>query len=132
MSESNGFITRDAALRPFKRRFAVVEIPDWGKFRIRSLTEGERSAFEATCRDKKGNLSANRLLDLKCRMIVLAVVDGEGNTIFTNSDIDQLRQQDSRDTNALVEGIQKHWGVSDEDFGELIKNSDATPGAASR
>jgi hypothetical protein len=122
MSEGNGYATREAFLRPLARRFRDFELPSLGKIRIRSLTELERSKFEASCRDKKGNLSNNRLLDVKCRMIVLCVVDGEGNPILTNNDIDQLRQQDSRVTNKLFDEIQDHCGISDEDLGDLEKN----------
>lgn len=98
---------------------------------MRSLSELERSRFEASCRDKKGQVAPTKLLDMKCRMIVLAAVDGEGNQIFTNSDVDQLRQQDSKFTNALVDEIQKHWGVTDDDLEDLEKNCEPTAGVAS-
>jgi hypothetical protein len=132
VSEGNGFATRDSILRPLVRRFKVVEVADWGKFRIRSLTELERSRFEASCRDKRGNLSVNKMVDLKCRMIVMCVVDADGNQLLANGDIDQLRQQDSKATNALVEAIQSHCGFSDEDLEDLEKNSEATAAAASQ
>lgn len=122
VSEGNGYVTRDAFLRPLVRRFKDFEVPELGKVRIRSLTELERSKFEASCRDKKGNLAPNKLLDLKCRMIVLCVVDGDGNQILANNDIEQLRQQDSRVTNKLVDEIQAHCGFSDEDLEDLEKN----------
>lgn len=123
MSEGNGFATRDQILSPAKRRFSVVDVPEWGKFRIRSLTELERSRFEQTLRDKNGQLSNNKMLDLKCRLIVLCTVDGEGNQLLTNSDIETLRNQDSRFTNQLVEAIQEHCGVSSADMEDLEKNS---------
>lgn len=131
MSEGNGFITRDAILAPAKRRFAEVAIRSWGKFRIRSLTELERSRFEASIRDKRGQVIADKMVDLKCRLIVLAVVDNEGNQLLTNSDIEQLRQQDSKLTNELVDFIQKHCGISDVDLEDLEKNSEPTSVAAS-
>ena len=122
MSEGNGFVTRDLFLRPLVRRFKEIEIPDFGKVRIRSLTELERSQFEASIRDKKGQVSNSKLVDLKCRLIVLAVVDGEGNQILQNSDIAELRKQDARVTNALVDAIQSHVGITDSDLEELEKN----------
>lgn len=122
MGESNGYITRDEILGPCKRRFADVAVPGWGKFRIRSLTELERSRFEATCLDKSGQLSANKLQDVKCRLIVLAVVDQNGDQLLTNSDIENLRQQDSRNTNVLVDEIRRHCSMNEVDFEELTKN----------
>jgi hypothetical protein len=132
MSEGNGFITREAILAPAKRRFAEIAIRNWGKFRIRSLTELERSRFESSIRDKRGQVIADKMVDLKCRLIVLAVVDHEGNQLLTNQDIEQLRQQDSKLTNELVDFIQRHCGISDVDLEDLEKNSEPTPVAASR
>jgi hypothetical protein len=131
MSEANGFVTRDMLLRPLVRRFKTVEVPEWGKFRIRSLTELERSKFEASIRDKKGQVSNTKLIDLKCRLIVLCVVDGDGNQLLQNSDIDTLRNQDSKATNTLVDAIQSHCGITDDDMGDLEKNCEATDGGSS-
>lgn len=131
MSETNGFATRDTILQPLKRRFTDVTIPEWGKFRIRSLTELERSRFEASIRDKKGQVNNTKLIDLKCRLIVLCVVDDAGDPLLTNSDIDVLRNQDSQATNLLVDAIQGHCGITETDLGELEKNSEATPAASS-
>ena len=114
--------TREMLLAAPKRRFTEVTIPDWGTFRLRSLTELERSRFEASIRDKTGKVSNNKLIDLKCRMIVLCVVDANGDPILGNGDIDQLRNQDSRNTNLLVEAIQRHCGISDTDLEDLEKN----------
>jgi hypothetical protein len=132
MSEGNGFVTRENALQQAKRRFAVVEIPDWGKFRLRSLTELERSRFENSMRDKRGQVSSGRLVDMKFRMIVLGCVDAEGNQLFRDSDIGELKNQDSKNTNALVEEIQKHWGMSDTDVEDLEKNYEPTAGDSSQ
>lgn len=115
-------INRDGILQPLKRRFKEVDVPDWGRFRIRSLTELERSTYESTARDKHGNVDNSKLINLKCRLIVLCVVDAEGNQILTNKDIDVLRNQDSRVTNALVDAIQEHCGISKADMEELEKN----------
>lgn len=111
------------ALRgPAKRRFATVSIEGLGNVRIRSLTELERSRLEASMRDKRGNLNTTKQVEIKCRVIVAAVVDEEGNQVFTNSDIAQLGQQDSKITNELVEAIQAHCGWSDDDLEDLEKN----------
>lgn len=131
MTDADGLATRDILLRAPVRRFKLVDIPGWGKFRVRSLTELERSRFEASIRDKNGNVSPTKLIDLKCRLIVLCVVDADGNQLLTNGDIDQLRQQDSRYTNQLVTEIQSHCGISDEDMGDLEKNCEATTAGSS-
>jgi len=114
--------TRDTLLAAPKRRFAEVEIAGWGKVRIRSLSELERSRIETSMLDKKGQIASNRLVDIKCRWIVAAVVDENGNTLLTNGDIPQLQQQDSSCTDALMDAIKEHCGLSDNDLKELEKN----------
>ena len=128
MSEANGFVTRDAFLQPKQRRFHVVDVPGMGKIRIRSINELERSRYEATALDKKGNISSSKLVDMKCRLIVLAVVDGDGNQLFSNSDIGELQKLDSKITNTIVEAIRSHCGISDEDFDELEKKTETSGG----
>lgn len=132
MSDGNEFVTRDMLLRPHPRRFTVVDVPGWGRVRIRSLTELERSRFEASIRDKNGQVSNTKLVDLKCRLIVLCVVDGDGNQILTNADIDVLRNQDARVTNALVDAIQGHCGITSDDIEDMEKNLGATAAGDSR
>jgi len=132
MSESNGFATRELLTQRTPRRFTAVPIDGWGTVRIRSLTELERSRFEATIRDKTGQVSSVRMIDLKCRLIVLCVVDAEGNQILQDADITSLREQDSKLTNQLVEAIQSHCGYSDADLGDLEKNLGQTPAASSQ
>lgn len=122
MSDSPAIATRDILTNPVKRRFAVVDTPGWGGVRIRSLTELERSQFESVPLGKDGALDPRKLVDQKCRLIVLCVVDENGDQILTNKDIEALRQQDSLTTNALVDGIKKHCGFTEADFQELIKN----------
>ncbi len=104
------------------RRFATVPIEGVGKVRFRSLTELERSRMEASIRDKRGQVSGSKMLDLKCRMIVETVVDDNGNPVYSNSDIERIRQQDSKITNAIAEAAQAHVGISDEDLEDLEKN----------
>lgn len=132
MSEGNGYINRDAILQRKPRRYRDVEVDGWGKFRIRSITEAERSRFEASIRDKNGQVSSSKMVDLKSRLIVLCVVDANGDPLLQNSDIAVLREQDSRFTNELVEAIQAHCGYSTTDLEDLEKNSAATSGASSQ
>lgn len=111
-----------ALLGQVVRRFATVQIEGLGSVRLRSLTELERSRIEASIRDKKGQVSSAKMLDLKCRLIVETVVDAQGNQVFKNSDIEKIRQQDSKVTNALSDAINAHVGITDEDLEDIEKN----------
>ncbi len=125
MSEGNGLFDPKSLLGPVKRRFEIVPT-DVGNVRIQSFTELQRSRIEASTKDKNGNSNANKALDLKCRLVVEAVVDADDRQVYTNSDIERLRQQDSRVINQLADAILKHCGFSDTDVEELEKNCAAT------
>lgn len=118
---SDALFNKDALLGAPKRRFATIEIADLGKVRIRSLTEGERSRIEASMMGKGGEINSNKLADLKCRMIVECVVDDDGNQVYTNTDIDRLRQQDCKVTNDISNAIEAHCGFSKADLENLEK-----------
>lgn len=121
MSEENGFAPRDVLLGRFVRRFKEVGTR-LGKFRIRSVNEAERSRFEASLKDKNGNLSTSKSLDVKCRAIVLGLDDGSGNQMYSNADIESIRQQDSRDIDEIAKAVFDFWGVTEGDIEELEKN----------
>lgn len=132
MSDGVKLASRDALLGRFVRRFKMFEHPRLGWFRLRSVNEAERSRLEASIKDKSGNVSASKSVDLKCRILVLGIDDGEGNQLYTNSDVQELRNQDSADIDALVEAVTDFWGMSSADFADLKKNSNETSADASR
>jgi hypothetical protein len=125
MSEGNGFATRDQFIGASPRTFRNVEVEGLGKVRIRSITELERAKMEAPNYTKKGTINLDKLGDARCRLIVAAVVDGEGNPILTNNDVQFLRNKDSKIINQLAEAIGEHCGISEKDMEEIEKNSPA-------
>lgn len=128
MSETNGYVTADAFRQPQARKFRDVEVDGFGKVRIRTLTEAERARMEAPNYTKKGTVNLDKLGDARCRLIVAAVVDGDGNPLLGNQDVQYLRQQDSRVINDLAEAISVHCGISQADMEELEKNSPTRDG----
>jgi hypothetical protein len=131
MSETNGFVTREQLLAPMKRIYKEIEIEGLGKVRIRNISEAERARMEAPNYTKKGTLNLEKLGDARCRLIVAAVVDVDGNPILTNSDVQHLRANDSRIINELSEAIGEHCGISQQDMEDIEKNS-PTPAASSQ
>ena len=109
-----------------KRRFADVEIPGLGTLRIRSLTERERSEYEAGFLDSDGR--ATNLVDGKVRLIMLCVCNASGQRLFSDADKPALEAMDSIITNRLVDECRTHCGFTDEDMDVLVKNSDTTGG----
>lgn len=119
---SEVLFNKDALLGPSKRRYAVVAIANLGNVRLQSFTQGQRAKLEMSMIGKDGQLNPTKAVDFKCRMIVEAAVDDDGNQLYANSDIDHLRQQDSQIINDLCDEIEKHCGFSKADVENLEKN----------
>lgn len=131
MTMSNGFAGKDYFFAAAKRRFKEVALADGNKVRIRSLTAAEWADIDARNVDmKKGGLSAVGLRNSDLRMIVAAVVDGEGNPVFTDGDLQQLGQIDAGIVVPLVKAIKEHSGLR-QDVEDALKNLSTTADSGS-
>ena len=118
---------------PPKRRFAVVgPLPiNRMSFRIRSLSEGQLSAYEAVSVGKDGFRPAS-MQTAGRRLIALCVVDADGNRLMTDEQANKvLAGWDSADTNFLYEAINAHIGRKKDDIEALAKNSETTTDGSS-
>lgn len=105
--------TRDQLFAPAARRYATVQLPTSGlTVRIQSLTERERTAFQAAFITRTGDTNRERLLDAGRRLIVLCVVDAAGNRLLNDGDIQKLADWDAADTQFLYAECGKHTGIS--------------------
>ena len=130
MSESNGTIANRETFfsgRATSRRYAVVGVPILGKVRIQSLTELERSTYEASRLDDSGQWSRQSGASAKVKLIIACCVDDDGNCLFIESDAVKLEQIDSIVTDTLFSRCLTHCGFSDNDIEELAKNCEETP-----
>jgi hypothetical protein len=131
MSEENGLATANQLFNSVgRRRYEELTIPTSGlRVRIRSLTELELSRYQsATIASTGTGLKRSKLEDASRRLIVLCLVDGEGNPLLRDRDVARLAEWDSADTSFLYEECAKHCGINRQDVGELVKNSEETPG----
>ena len=97
--------------------------------RIRSLTEGELSAYQMeTINAKRGGFRASRLKEANARLIVLCLVDGVGNRIATNRNIPAINVWDAADSQYLYDTCVEHCGINSGDIEDLVENSDGTIG----
>lgn len=112
---------------PPKRRYKRITLPVSGHtVRIRSLTELELSRYQAAVISSSGQgVIKDRLVDANCRLLVLCLVDGEGNQMLTNKHLGQLLRWDGADTAYLYQETAKHVGVNSRDLDDLAKNSAA-------
>lgn len=124
MTNNGRLIARSAFLVPAKRRYREVTLQNGQTVRIRNLTEREKSAFEAAVLTSKGEPSRARLADLNCRLMIITLVDADGNLLLKPEDLPALQELDGAVTNALVDCIRDWCGFGKTDFEGLIKNSE--------
>lgn len=125
------YATRDDFFAATKRRFAEVTLWNGKQARIRSLTEGEWQAIDIQSWDlKKGTMTRAGVLESNARLIAAAVVDGEGNPIFTELDVPRLSAIDAALLEPLVRDIRRHCGLRG-DVEDALKNFAATEDDAS-
>lgn len=129
MTTNNGAIqyaSREMFLAPAKRRFRDVYLPVRGQWvRIRSLTEGEKEAFEASLRDKSGEVTNESAKASRRKLIVLCIVDDQGNRLLSDADVDAMSELDGTDLAYLQEECQVFCGFKKASIEELTKNSAA-------
>lgn len=123
MTEGNGF-SAQALLGATRRRYREFEVPPFGKYRIRSLTERERSQMEGDQLSKKGEFSKQKLMESRRRLIAWCLVDGDGERLIGDDQIPQLEEVDSLLTAAIYDACLDHCGFSDADIEDLAKNSE--------
>lgn len=113
------------------RRYAVVNVPNIGAVRISSLSEQERSAYESEFLAEDARPDVMQLLYAKRRLIVLCVVDAEGNRIMNEGHVEALGEVDSAATGLLFDKCREHCGFESGDVERLVKKSRQTTGSDS-
>jgi len=122
--------TKQNLLGMTKRRFTTVDVAD-SEYRIRSLTENEKSEYEAAVMTDKAEFSVAKMKRQRIRLLLLCLVDDEGNRLLDDADARMLGQVDGMVTTALFDACRKHVGFESGDIEALAKNSASSPGDSS-
>lgn len=119
-------LSREGLLQKTKRRYTEVNLPSGGVARLQSLTELERSEYNSSLLDKKGDLDREKLtygtMMLLCRMLV----DNDNKRMFLDHEHEILASIDSLDMEVLGDEARKHIGFDSEYRKDLRKKSEAT------
>jgi hypothetical protein len=101
-----------------------VTIPEWkdaeGKplvVHVRTLTADERDTFEREQLDKKPGTRR-----IRASLAAKAVVDAQGNRIFTDADIEAIGKKNGNAIDRLFAAVFELNKMSDADVKELEKN----------
>lgn len=128
---SSNFAGRDDFFAAAARRFKEVPLPGGKTARIQSITAGEWADIDARNVDmKKGGLSATGLRNSDLRLVVAAVVDADGQKVFSEADMPKLAALDAGVIVPLVKAIKEHSGLR-QDVEDTLKNLSGTDGGCS-
>lgn len=117
-------LSRDAILQAQDIQVAQVAVPEWGgSVYVRGLTGAERDTFEQRCMDSRKGRQIN-IKGLKTLLVVMSVVDAEGQKMFAPKDAEALQAKSARPIERIYKAASDLSGLTDDDVEELTKNSD--------
>ena len=101
-----------------------VEVPEWGcTVYVRNLTAQDLDSWQCETYVTKGtNVDVNRQ-NIRCRLLVRALVDEAGDRIFSNEEADLLGAKNTRVIDRLYKVAEKLNAVTPGDIEELAKTS---------
>jgi hypothetical protein len=106
-----------------------VAVPEWGgEVLVRALTGEERDAFESSQVElnKNGSPKAN-MENIRARLVVLCVINEDGERIFNRADIKLLGRKSAKALERVVNVCNELNGFSEEDVEALAEGFDGAP-----
>jgi hypothetical protein len=120
----SGYATRDGLFSTgADRRLKDVSHEKFGTFQIQSVTDLEKSRFDAAAVNSKGRLNRIAAINANARMIVMGCVQPK----FSMDDVPQIQGLDAGLVEWLAKEIRSHCGFDE----EPEKNSETTDSDAS-
>lgn len=131
-------LTRDAILATQDLLIEQVEVPEWGgSVFVRGLTGTDRDSFELGMIEQRGKKQEINLRNLRARLIVRTVVDGEdpetAKPLFKLEDVQVLGHKSAAALQRVYSVAQRLSGLSNEDVDELTASlgNDESDGSGS-
>lgn len=112
-------LTRDSILAARDFDLVEVDVPEWGgSVYLRGLSSRDRDRFEA------GLAESNDMNNLRARLVVLALVDENGNRLFGDEEAAILGEKNAVVMGRLFDEVRNISGMSDEALGIAEGNLD--------
>jgi hypothetical protein len=109
-----------AILSSTTKKIHKVEVPEWGTaVFMRTMTAGERDAWELAWLDKQGK---GGVANFRSVFLVKCLCDENGTRLFADNEVEQLAAQDSKVINRLFEIAREQNGLTSDQVDELAKN----------
>ena len=120
-------LTRDQLLTPVERKIVRVDLSELGEdchVFVQGMTAKGRSHFERQFAGKSERASERRMAEIRERLMIACVCDGEGNRLLNKDDVEALGQQAASVVELIVDACQKVCGMSSDDVETLAENSE--------
>ena len=115
-------LTREQILSAQDLGLLEVDVPEWGgTVKIKPLTSQERDAFEMQFGGSKKNKS-KAYVNIRAKLLVKCIVDEKGQTIFMETDIEELGKKSAAATDRVFERAMSMAGLGEDDIKEMEKN----------
>lgn len=116
-------LTRDSILKVQDLETEDVEVPEWGgTVRVQGLTGAQRDEFESGVVSLKGKRQELNMQNIRAKLVVLSVVDENGERVFTDDDAGLLGMKSAVALQRVFDVAQRLSGITEDDVEELAKN----------
>lgn len=127
---------REDILEASDLQYALVDVSEWAngktsKVLVRSLTGAERDALEESMVVGKGKNQKMSYTHFRAKLVVKAIIDKEGNRVFTEKDILALSRKNASPLGRVAETVTRLSGISKDDVDEMMGNSESEAGDGS-
>jgi hypothetical protein len=119
------FLTRDEILTVNDRKTESVSVPEWGGEVLVSVMSGQqRDAYESLITEVDASGKARHKLDnLRAKLVSCALVDENGETMFSASDINALGRKSAAALQRVYAVATRLNRVTEDEVEEAAKNS---------
>lgn len=94
------------------RKHEDVPVPEWnGTVRVIGLTGTDRDAYEASFVDAKGKPAAQRLRNIRAKLLVKCLVDEDGKRLFTDDKAQVLGAKNGAVVDRLFDVARRLSGI---------------------
>ncbi len=116
-------LNREQILAANDVKTKVVEVPEWGgSVIVRGLTSLERDKALARIMNDNNQIDLNRLGELRVMIAAMAIIDEQGNALFTEKDVTALGQKSWSAIERISDAVLEISGLTQNALEQLEKN----------
>jgi hypothetical protein len=118
-----GILTKDSILAAVDLKRETVPVPEWGgDVVVQELCGTDRDAFETSLFKGEGEARVFVTENMRARLVVRCLVDGEGKRLFSDADAAALGAKNAAVIDRLYDVAQRLSGLGQKALGNAVKN----------